>query len=29
MELRNEFGDERERISVLDGHGVQCTIVLD
>ena len=28
-ELRDEFGDEGERISVLDGHGVQCAIVLD
>jgi len=29
VELRDEFGDERERISVLDGHGIQHTIVLD
>jgi len=28
-ELRDEFRDERERISVLDGHGVQRAIVLD
>jgi len=28
-ELRDEFGDERERISVLDSHGVQHMIVLD
>jgi len=25
-ELRDEFGDEGERISVLDGHGVQCVM---
>ena len=29
VELGNEFGDEGERISVLNSHGVQCTIVLD
>jgi len=29
MELRDEFGDKGERISVLDGHGIQCAIVLD
>ena len=28
-ELRDEFGDEGERISVLDGYSVQCMIVLD
>ena len=28
-ELRDEFGDKKERISVLDSHGIQCTIVLD
>jgi len=28
-ELRDEFRDEGERISVLDGHGVQHAIVLD
>jgi len=28
-ELRDEFGDEGERISVLNGHGIQCMIVLD
>jgi len=28
-ELRDEFGDERERVSVFDGYGVQRTIVLD
>jgi len=28
-ELRDEFGDKGERISVLDGHGVQHVIVLD
>jgi len=28
-ELRDEFGDKGERISVFDGHGVQCAIVLD
>ena len=28
-ELRDEFRDEKERISVLDGHGVQRAIVLD
>ena len=29
VELRDEFGDERKRISVLDGYNVQCTVVLD
>jgi len=29
VELRDEFRDERERISVLDGYGIQCAIVLD
>ena len=29
VELRDKFRDEGERISVLDGHGVQHTIVLD
>jgi len=24
-----ELGDERERVPVLDGYGIQCTIVLD
>jgi len=28
-ELRDEFGDEGERISVLDGYSVQCMVVLD
>ena len=28
-ELGDKFGDEEERISVLDGYGVQSTIVLD
>jgi len=28
-ELRDKFGDERERVSVFDGYGVQCAIVLD
>jgi len=28
-ELRDEFGDERERVSVLDGYGVQRVVVLD
>ena len=28
-ELRDEFGDKGERISVLDSHGVQRAIVLD
>ena len=28
-ELRNEFRDEGESISVLNGHGVQHAIVLD
>jgi len=28
-ELRDEFGDERERVLVFDGYGVQCAIVLD
>jgi len=28
-ELGDEFGDEGERIPVLDGHGVQHAIVLD
>jgi len=29
VKLRDEFGDKGERISVLDSHGVQRTIVLD
>jgi len=29
VELRDEFRDEGERISVLDSHSIQCTIVLD
>jgi len=29
VKLRDEFRDEGERISVLDSHGVQHTIVLD
>ena len=29
MELGDKFGDEGERIPILDSHGVQCTIVLD
>jgi len=29
VELRDEFGDERERVSVFDGYSVQRTIVLD
>jgi len=28
-ELRNEFRDERERVSVFDGYGIQRAIVLD
>jgi len=28
-ELRDEFGDERERVSVFDGYGIQRAIVLD
>ena len=28
-ELRDKFRDEGERISVLDGHSIQHTIVLD
>jgi len=28
-ELRDKFGDKRERISVLNGYGVQYTVVLD
>jgi len=28
-ELRDKFGDERERVSVFDGYGIQRTIVLD
>jgi len=28
-ELRDEFGDEGERVPVLDGYGVQHAIVLD
>jgi len=28
-ELRDEFGDEGERIFVLDGHGIQRAIVLN
>jgi len=28
-ELRDEFGDERERLSVLDGYGIQHAVVLD
>jgi len=28
-ELRDEFGDERERVSIFDGYSVQCMIVLD
>jgi len=28
-ELRDEFGDERKRVSVLDSYSIQCTIVLD
>jgi len=28
-ELRDEFRDERERVSIFDGYSVQCTIVLD
>jgi len=29
VELEDEFGDERERVSVFDSYGVQCMIVLD
>ena len=29
VELGDEFRDERERVPVLDGYGIQCTIVLD
>jgi len=28
-ELRDEFGDERERVSVLDSYGIQRAVVLD
>jgi len=28
-ELRDEFGDERERVLVLDGYGIQRVVVLD
>jgi len=28
-ELGDKFGDEGEGISVLDGYGIQCTVVLD
>jgi len=28
-ELRDEFGNKRERILVLDSYGIQCTIVLN
>jgi len=28
-ELRDEFGDERERVSIFDGYGIQHAIVLD
>jgi len=28
-ELRDEFGDERERVSVLDGYSIQRMVVLD
>jgi len=27
VELKNKFGDERERISVLDSYGVQCMVL--
>jgi len=29
VELGDEFGDKEERIPVLDGHGIQCAIILD
>jgi len=29
VELRDKFRDERERVLIFDGYGVQCTIVLD
>ena len=29
VDLRDEFRDEGERISVLDGHSIQCAIVLN
>jgi len=29
VELGDEFGDEGEKVPVLDGYGVQCAIVLD
>ena len=29
MELGDELRDEREGVPVLDGYGIQCTIVLD
>ena len=29
VELGDELGDEGKRVSVLDGYGVQCTVVLD
>jgi len=28
-ELRDKFGDDRERVSVLDSYSIQCAIVLD
>jgi len=28
-ELKDEFRDKRESVSVLDGYSIQCTIVLD
>jgi len=27
--LKDEFGDKGKRISILDGYGIQCTVVLD
>ena len=29
VELGDKLGDKGERVSVLDGYGVQCTVVLD
>jgi len=29
VELGDEFGDEGEGVSVLDGYNIQCAIVLD
>ena len=29
IELRDKFGDEGKRVSILDGYGIQCIVVLD